>query len=114
MTISLAAAHSAGLELSLDDLGRLVIEGPAEEEPLALDLLAQEESVVTAIAVLDLARAHAWEGAVIVGGGRHGSTLILGEVVGGSEGRWRAFVERASMAHLQEALALMLASHSAV
>jgi len=114
MMALLAQAGAAGLEVAVDAAGRLVIEGPLEAESLALQLLVQKEEVVTALAVLDLARSHNWEGAVIVGGGRRGSSLTLGEVVGGNESRWRAFVERASLAQLEEARALMVASHSAV
>jgi hypothetical protein len=110
----LAQAKAAGLVLTIAEGDQLVITGPVEAESVVRQLLAQKEYVMTALAVLELARSYQWGVEVIVGGGRRGSTLMLGEVVGGDESRWRAFVERASMPQLQEARDLMLASRSAI
>jgi hypothetical protein len=114
MITLLAQAQSAGLALRIAEDGRLLITGPVEAEPVARQLLAQKEYVVTALTVLGLAHSYRWGVHVIVGGGRRGRSLILGEVVGGNESRWRMFVERASVAQLREARALTLASRSAV
>jgi hypothetical protein len=95
-----------------------------------LVLLADEQRVIAALTVLDLASCD-WEIAVIVGGrwsdggnwydddwrahnGCHRRTLLLGVVVGGSEDRWREWVDRATLARLDEAAVLLRASARAV
>jgi len=70
------------------------------------------------IALLDLARVRNWSTQLIVGGGwresAHGERkLILGEVVGGSEAKWRAFADRATDTQMAEATWLLLALSSA-
>jgi hypothetical protein len=111
----LAEAQAAGLTLSTPPDGRLVIDGPADAEELALDLLAHKQQVIAQLSVLDLARSSDWQIAVIVGGAWRIDTdgereLLLGEVVGGDESHWRAFADRASEAQLHEAALIMSAS----
>lgn len=127
----LARAESAGLSLALDGED-LVIEGPqnAEAEAVALALLAEEQRVTLALRVLDLASRN-WGSAVIIGGrwadggrwydedwrtrnGAHSRKLLLGTVEGGSQDRWRAFCDRATVKQLLEAEALLEALSSAV
>jgi len=107
----LAEAQAAGLSLSTPPDGRLVIDGPAEAEELALDLLAHKQQVIAQLSVLNLARSYDWRIAVIVGGriDRELEQLILGEVVGGDEAHWRAFADRATQDQLHEAAQLMAA-----
>jgi hypothetical protein len=113
----LAEAELAGLTLSTPPDGRLVIDGPADAEELALDLLAHKQQVIAQLSVLDLARSSGWGVAVIVGGAwridEDGEReLLLGEVIGGDESHWRAFADRATDAQLHEAALIMMASLS--
>ncbi|HEY7092271.1 MAG TPA: hypothetical protein VH393_03775 [Ktedonobacterales bacterium] len=124
----LSRAASAGLSLALDGED-LVIEGPqnAEAEAVALALLAEEQRVTLALRVLEMASRN-WGNAVITGGrwadggrwyepghhnGANSRKLLLGVVVGGSEDRWRAFCDRASMKQLIEAEAILQSLASA-
>jgi hypothetical protein len=112
MTTLLAQAQSAGLTLTIEANEQLLIEGPADAETLALDLLSRKAEVIAALTVLDLARGYDWSIAVIVGGAWRIDTdgeceLLLGEVVGGDESHWRAFADRASETQLHEAAQLM-------
>jgi hypothetical protein len=111
MTTLLAQAHTAGLTLSIEAGEELLIEGPADAETLALDLLARKAEVIAALTVLDLARGYNWQIAVIVGGriDREIEQLILGEVMGGDESHWRAFADRATQDQLLEAAQIMTA-----
>jgi hypothetical protein len=101
------AAQAASLTISVKD-GRLLLQGPAESEALALRLLERKAAIIAALAVFDLAHAYDWQVAIIVGGGWRETDdgdreLILGEVVGGNEAHWRAFADRATDAQLREA-----------
>ncbi|HEY7092365.1 MAG TPA: hypothetical protein VH393_04260 [Ktedonobacterales bacterium] len=124
----LTRAASADLILTIDG-DDLVIDGPSDAEALALALLADERRVIAALTVLDLASRN-WETAVIVGGrwadggkfydddwrarhGCHRRKLLLGVVVGGSEERWREWVDRATLVRLEEAAALLRATERA-
>jgi hypothetical protein len=109
MTALLAQAQSAGLTLTIEAGEELLIEGPADAETLALDLLARKAEVIAALTVLDLARSYDWGVAIIVGGRIDHETeqLILGEVVGGDESHWRAFADRAGEAQLREAAQIL-------
>jgi hypothetical protein len=117
MTTLLAQAHTAGLTLTIEANDQLLVEGPADAEELALDLLSHKQQVIAALAVLDLARGYDWQIAVIVGGAWRIDAdgereLLLGEVVGGDEAPWRAFADRAGETQLHEAAAIMMAAAS--
>jgi hypothetical protein len=124
----LASAEASGLSLAIEG-ERLVIEGPTDAEKLALALLADKRRILAALRLLDLA-SREWETAVIVGGrwsddgrwydedwcartGCHRRKLLLGVVVGGSEARWRVWVDRATLARLEEAAILLRATERA-
>jgi hypothetical protein len=117
MTTLLAQAQSAGLTLTIEANDQLLVEGPADAETLALDLLSRKAEVIAALTVLDLARGYDWGVAVIVGGAWRIDAdgereLLLGEVVGGDESHWRAFADRASEAQLHEAAQILMATAS--
>jgi hypothetical protein len=132
----LTKAEAAGLSLSVED-DELVIEGPQDAEEIAFALLAEKGRVVQALRVLELA-SHSWETYCVIGGrwadngpsaktpggdwydlgwrarnGCHRRQLVPGKVEGGSQDRWRAFCDRASMKQLIEAEAIFQSLSSA-
>jgi hypothetical protein len=128
----LARAESAGLSLALDGED-LVIEGPqgVEAEAVAIALLAEEQRVILALRVLDLAATRRYQVAIIVDGywqdrgqfydatwqarnGARSRKLHEGKVIHFGEASWRAFVDGAPEAQLREAVQILQASAAAM